>query len=145
MKKNWLLTAMVILMSVSMHSQIWLKKTVYNNENAVIINEAAMDEIAQTFILYKLSLSINEQLKLEIAQISKQLEKVNLEVDFLKKDTSRLEIQKGLLIQQLANKEEQHAIDLIYYKGKSDNWLKNFLLGTGTGGLIVALLVIISK
>lgn len=136
---------MVILMSVSMHSQIWLKKTVYNNENAVIINEAAMDEIAQTFILYKLSLSINEQLKLEIAQISKQLEKVNLEVDFLKKDTSRLEIQKGLLIQQLANKEEQHAIDLIYYKGKSDNWLKNFLLGTGTGGLIVALLVIISK
>lgn len=136
---------MVILMSVSMHSQIWLKKTVYNNENAVIINEAAMDEIAQTFILYKLSLSINEQLKLEIAQISKQLEKVNLEVDFLKKDTSRLEIQKGLLIKQLANKEEQHAIDLIYYKGKSDNWLKNFLLGTGTGGLIVALLVIISK
>lgn len=132
-------------MSVSGYSQIWLQKTVYNNENAFIGNEAAMDSIASTYINYKASLSHIEQLNIQMLLWEKEFEKLNLKVDFLSKDNSRLSMQKTTLQNQLSVKDDLHAVDLLYYKEKAKEKFSNFLFGTALGGLIVAIISMVTR
>lgn len=130
-------------MSASGHSQILLKKTVYNNQKAFIGNEAAMDSIAQTYIKFKASLSYNEQLNIELQLLQKEFEKINLKVNFLSQDNSRLELQKSSLKNQLSVQDQLHEADILYYKEKSKGKLNSFLFGTAAGALIVSIITII--
>src|SRR5690606_26234419 len=132
-----IITVLVILMSVSVNSQVLLKKTVWNNENAFIGNEAAMDSISETYIKFKSQLSLNSQLRLEIKLKDAEIGKLNLQVDFLTKDNSNLSLQNNELQSQLDIKDKLHEADLMYWKDKSKGKLQTFLLGTAAGALIV--------
>ena len=130
-------------MSVSASSQIWLKKTVINGENAFIGNEIAMDSIMETYFKFKNSLSERTQFLLEIKLLETRLEKMNLDVDFLSSDNITLKSINEKLEDRLTVQEEIHQTDVLYYKEKAKGKFSAFLLGTGLGAIIVALLTIL--
>ena len=128
-------------MSASVNSQVLLKKTLWNNENAFIGNEAAMDSISETYMKLEATLSDNASYKLKFQLAQKKIEKLNLQVDFLTKDNSSLSLQNTELQSQLIIKDKLHEADLMYWKDKSKGKFQTFLLGTAVGALIVTLLV----
>lgn len=122
-----------------------IRKATIDGQNGFIANEAVMDSIMEVHYAFTKSLITNETLTINLEFLQKKLDKVNLQVDFLTKDNSRLEIQKATLTKQLANKDEQHAIDILYYKEKSKNKFSTFLFGTAAGAVIVSAIVIFTK
>lgn len=127
-------------MSVSASSQILLEKTVYKGENAFIGNEAAMDSIASMYIAFKSQLNENSKLLVEISLLTKKLEKLNLQVDFLQKDNNRLELQKQTLNDQISIKQQLYETDLMLWKEKAKGKFRSFIFGTAIGGIIVVIL-----
>jgi len=63
-------------MSASVNSQVLLKKTLWNNENAFIGNEAAMDSISETYMKLEATLSDNASYKLKFQLAQKKIEKL---------------------------------------------------------------------
>lgn len=134
------------MMSVSAFSQTpIIRKAIIDGQNGFEANAVFMDLIMEEHYRFARSLITNDSLQITIEFLNKKLERVNLQVDYLIQDNTRLEIQKSTLSKQLENKDEQHAIDLLYYKEKSKGKLNSFLFGTAAGGLIVAIIAIVSK
>src|SRR5690554_7776698 len=77
MKKNWLIIVVAILMSASVNSQVLLKKTLWNNENAFIGNEAAMDSISETYMKLEATLSDNASYKLKFQLADRKSTRLN--------------------------------------------------------------------
>ena len=130
-------------MSVSVNSQVLLKKTVWNNENAFIGNESAMDSISETYFKLKSALSDNKLLLIEIKLKDAEINKLMLQVDFLTNDKTNHENKYKELENKMLLNAKIHENDLDYYKAKSKGGFKNFLLGTAIGGLIVAIITLI--
>lgn len=134
------------MMGASMYSQKpIIQKTTINGENGFIANEVVMDSIMEVHFKFMETLITNETLIITIDFLNKKIEKLNLQVDFLTSDNSRLELQKSSLKDQLSMKDKIHEVDLLYYKEKSKNWIETFLYGTAAGGLIVAIIAIMAK
>lgn len=102
-----------------------------------------MDSIATTYLKFRLTLSEKDALLLTIERLQTEFEKLNLQVDYLTKDNSRLELQKATIKSQLDIKDKIHEADIMYYKEKAKGKLTSFLLGTATGALIVAILTLL--
>ena len=128
-------------MSVSGFSQISLKKTQFGNENGVLMNEVAMDSISRKLIRFNKCLSDNAQITLELMLAQKTNEKLVIENEFLKSDIAKSQLQHNELQKQLEIKEKLNQNDIMYWKQKAKGRFRAFLLGTGLGGLVVALLV----
>lgn len=122
-----------------------IRKATINGQNGFIANEVVMDSLMEVHYAFLKSLITNSSLAIDLEFLQKKLEKSNLQVDFLTKDNTRLELQKATLTKQLLNKDELHAAEIIYYKEKSKGKLNSFLFGTAAGGLIVAVIIIITQ
>lgn len=129
-------------MSVSSFSQTSLPiKTKYQRQNAVIISEAQMDSISLTYMRYKLSLSKNTALKIQLELTASKLSKSQLETNFYKKDNQQLELLNSNLRNQIETKNELYDIEISKYKAKAKNKFNSFLLGISFGALISTLLI----
>lgn len=131
-------------MSVSSFSQTSLPiKTKYQGQNAVIISEAQMDSISMTYMRYRLSLSKNKAMQIKLELTAAELDKSQVSIDYYKSDNQRLELLNSNLKNQLQTKDDLHAIEISKYKTKAKGKFNSFLLGTGVGALLVAVLVVI--
>jgi hypothetical protein len=102
-----------------------------------------MDSIMEVHYAFLSSLSVNSQLKIELRLVRAENEKLMLSVDFLTNDNTNLKLQNKELHTQLEIKDKMHENDEMYWKQKAKGKFKSFLLGTGLGALVIAILTLI--
>lgn len=120
-----------------------LEKIQYKGSNAFVGNEIVMDSIFNKYKSWEfLSITV-DSLKIRTDLLLKELEKIKIESDmFRKKSETLIDINKTFE-DRIDNQAQKHETEILYYKEKAKGKFKSFLLGTGIGGLIVAILTLI--
>ncbi|MFB9055056.1 hypothetical protein ACFFVB_18390 [Formosa undariae] len=137
MKKQLLLIAVGIIMNASLYSQSLLPvKTKYQGEDAVIISVAQMDRVAESILRLQLRTAQLNATQIELRISNTNIEKLNLEVNFLQSLNDTKNKQIALLGLELSGKDAQHELDLLYFKGKAQEKTSSFFLGFSIGAIV---------
>lgn len=164
MKKLLTIIALVILTTISAHSQTFsvlatfnqidstltirtnafiLKHPVkvrFNDFNGVLINETHMDSINLKYLKSSLLFSQKQSLENKVELQQKQLNLNKLTIDYLEDDNLSLKTLSTNKDRYIENQKTVHENETLYWKEKAKGKFRSFLFGTAAGAVIVVIL-----
>lgn len=115
-------------------------KVRFNDFNAVLFNESQMDSVNLKYLKFDLLHSITKSYEARFDLITSELEKSQLEIDFLKTENSKLNQLNDNNESLLDTNQKIHDNEILYYKEKAKGKFKSFLLGTSIGVMVATIL-----
>lgn len=123
-------------MSVLSYSQNSLiKKTQYNNQNAVIISEDLMDSISMTYLRFE---NVVNEYDLKTSEALKYKAKTDIlqsRIDFYVKDIAYQHNQNKILLERIKMAQQIKDAEMALCKQKAKGRFRNLLIGIGIGTL----------
>lgn len=130
------LSKKVLFVSVNADPNLPIK-TIFNNQNAVLISESQMDSINLKYLRYDfLNAKFNSQTA-SYDVLKNQFNQVQLSANYYKDENIRLVELNRLNTSLFENIKEMHLNELAYYKQKAKGKFKHYLIGAGAMSVIV--------
>ena len=120
-----------------------LVKTKYEGKDAFIGNELVMDTIMFKYNEFNILKVKYDSLQVENSVFLSKLGVKLLKIKSLEERNLNIELSNTFLYKKLDNLEAKHEAELTLYIEKAKGKFTSFLIGTGVGALLTALLLLL--